>query len=132
VLDYRADRIDAAGTRFDVIIDTGGNRPLAELRRTLTPKGTLVIVGAETEGRLAGGMSRILLAPLQSMFTGQRLIPLVSSETTQTLDAIRELVDAGAVTPRIARVWPLEEAREAVAELTARRTSGRIVVSIPH
>jgi NADPH:quinone reductase-like Zn-dependent oxidoreductase len=131
VLDYRTDRIDASGTDFDVIIDTGGNRPLAELRRALTPRGVLVIVGAETEGRLAGGMSRILLAPLQGMFTKQRLIPLVSSESTAKLDALRELVDAGSLTPRIARVWPLDEAQAAVAELTARTQLGRIVVSIP-
>lgn len=132
VLDYRTDRIDASGTPFDVIIDTGGNRPLVELRRALTANGTLVIVGAETEGRLAGGMSRILLAPLQAMFTKQRLIPLVSSETTETLDSLRELIDAGSLSPRIAKVWPFEEARDAVAELTARTQVGRIVVSIPH
>jgi NADPH:quinone reductase-like Zn-dependent oxidoreductase len=131
VLDYRASRIDDPGIPFDVIIDTGGNRPLAELRRALTPTGTLVIVGAETEGRLAGGMSRILLAPLQAMLTKQRLIALVSSEGTGTLDALRDLVDGGDLTPRIARVWPLEQARDAVAELTARRLNGRIVVSIP-
>jgi NADPH:quinone reductase-like Zn-dependent oxidoreductase len=131
VLDYRTDRIGDSGSPFDVIIDTGGNRPLPELRRALTPNGTLVIVGAETEGRLAGGMSRILLAPLQGMFTKQRLIPLVSSESTAKLDALRELVDAGSLTPRIARVWPLDEAQAAVAELTARTQLGRIVVSIP-
>ncbi len=130
VIDYTVDRFEDAGVRYDVIIDIAGNRKLSALRRVLTPKGTLVIVGAETDGRFAGGMSRIILAPLLSTFVGQRLIPLVSGEPTATLDALRELVDAGALRPRIGRVWPLEEAADAVAELSARRLNGRIVVSV--
>ena len=130
VIDYTVDRFEDAGVRYDVIIDIGGNRKLSALRRVMTPKGTLVIVGAETDGRFAGGTSRIILAPLRSMFVGQRLIPLVSSEPTTTLDALRELVDSGALRPRIGRVWPLAEAAAAVAELSARRLNGRIVVSV--
>jgi NADPH:quinone reductase-like Zn-dependent oxidoreductase len=98
----------------------------------LTPKGVLVIVGAETDGRIAGGTGRIILAPLLSMFVGQRLVPLVSGQPTVTLDALRELADSGALRPRIGQVWPLERAREAVAALRERRLNGRIVVSIPH
>jgi NADPH:quinone reductase-like Zn-dependent oxidoreductase len=130
VIDYTVDRFEDAGVRYDVIIDIAGNRSLPTLRRILTPKGTLVIVGAETDGRFAGGMSRIFLAPLLSMFVAQRLIPLVSGEPTATLDAVRELVDTGALRPRIGRVWPLEQASEAVAELTDRQVTGRIVVSV--
>ena len=55
VIDYTVDRFEDAGARYDVIIDIGGNRKLSSLRRVLTPQGTLVIVGAETEGRFAGG-----------------------------------------------------------------------------
>ena len=130
VIDYAVDRFEDAGVRYDVIIDIAGNRSLSSLRRVLTPKGTLVIVGAETDGRFAGGTGRIIQAPLLSMFVSQRLIPLVSSEPTATLDALRELVDSGALRPRIGRVWPLTEAAAAVAELSARRLNGRIVVSV--
>ena len=130
VIDYTTERFEHADARYDVIIDIAGNRRLSALRRALTPKGTLVIVGAETDGRFAGGMGRIILAPLVSMFVGQRLIPLVSGEPTATLDALRELVDSGALRPRIARVWPLEQARAAVAELSGHRLNGRIVVAV--
>ncbi len=130
VIDYTVDRFEDAGEQYDVIIDIGGNRPLSSLRRCLTSNGTLVIVGAETDGRLAGGTGRILLAPIVSMFTRQRLIPLVSGQPTATLDALREVIDAGAVRPRIARVWPLEQAPDAVRELTAKRLNGRVVVSV--
>ena len=51
VVDY--ERKDFAGgrRRWDLIVDTAGRRSLPHLRRALTPKGTLVIVGATAAGR---------------------------------------------------------------------------------
>jgi len=47
VIDYtRADVTDGS-RHWDLIIDTAGRRPLSQLRRALTPTGTLVIVGGE-------------------------------------------------------------------------------------
>src|SRR5688572_12461325 len=46
VIDYTDDDIDSR--RYDVVLDTGGHRSLRRLRRSLTPRGTLVIVGSET------------------------------------------------------------------------------------
>lgn len=40
IIDYTREEIDRDGPRYDVIIDTGGNRPLAKLRRAMTPRGT--------------------------------------------------------------------------------------------
>ena len=53
VIDYTRDDITAGGHRYDVILDTGGHRPLSQLRRALTPRGTLVIVGSETRRTMA-------------------------------------------------------------------------------
>ncbi len=47
VIDYTRDDFARPGRRYDVILDTGGNRPLRDLRRALAPRGTLVIVGGE-------------------------------------------------------------------------------------
>ena len=44
--------------RYDVVIDIGGNRPVSQLRRALTPRGTLVITGGENGGPWLGGMGR--------------------------------------------------------------------------
>ena len=49
VIDYTRDEIDCNGGRYDVVIDTAGNRPLSLLRRAMTPHGTLVLVGGGTE-----------------------------------------------------------------------------------
>ena len=62
VIDYTCDDIADSEHRYDVILDTGGNRPLRQLRRALTPRGTLVVVGGETDGRWLGGIERQLRA----------------------------------------------------------------------
>src|SRR3954462_10162362 len=73
VLDYTREEITDGGRRYDVILDIGGNRRLSQLRRTLTPRGRLVIVGGESGGRWLGGTDRQIRARLLSVFLGQPL-----------------------------------------------------------
>ena len=64
VVDYTSEDLADGENRYDAIVDTGGNRRLSDLRRALTPRGRLVIVGGETDGRWLGGADRLLRAPL--------------------------------------------------------------------
>jgi NADPH:quinone reductase-like Zn-dependent oxidoreductase len=73
VIDYTREDFAAQRRRYHVILDVGGNSSLSGLRRALTPKGTLVIVGGETGGRWLGGTDRHVRALLLSPFVGQRL-----------------------------------------------------------
>jgi NADPH:quinone reductase-like Zn-dependent oxidoreductase len=131
VIDYRLDDDLAAGERrYDVILDTGGNRPLRTLRRALTPTGTLVIVGAETGGRWLGGTDRQLRAVALSPFTSQRLGSFLASENAADLVALAELVESGAVTPAVDRTFPLAEAPAAVRYLREGRARGKVVVDV--
>ena len=58
VIDYTREDFAAALPRYDVILDAAGNRPLSHLRRALTPKGTLVIIGGEGGGPWLGGVDK--------------------------------------------------------------------------
>jgi NADPH:quinone reductase-like Zn-dependent oxidoreductase len=72
VVDYTREDFADGSRRWDVIVDTAGRRPLSQLRRALTPKGTLVIVGGDGGGRWTGGFFRgPLRGPLLSLFVGQ-------------------------------------------------------------
>ena len=130
VIDYtRMDVTD--GTRqWEVIVDTGGRRTLSQLRRALTSKGTLVIVGGEGGGRWMGGFLRNLRAPVVSRFVGQRLRMLASKEDQDDLQVLRELIEAGKLTPLIGRTYPLGEASEAMRALEAGNTRGKIVITV--
>jgi NADPH:quinone reductase-like Zn-dependent oxidoreductase len=131
VVDYRLDDDLAAGERrYDVILDTGGNRPLRTLRRALAPTGTLVLVGAETGGRWLGGTGRQLRAMALNPFTGQRLVSFIASENAADLLALTELVESGAVTPAVDRTFPLAEAPAAVRYLREGHARGKVVVDV--
>ena len=130
VIDYtRADVTD--GTRqWDLILDTAGHRSLSQLRRALTPKGTLVIVGSEGRGRWLGGFDRSLRAPVLSRFVGQRLRMLASKPRQDDLVVLAELIEGGKLTPVIDRTYPLREVPEAIRQLEQGHTRGKLVITV--
>jgi NADPH:quinone reductase-like Zn-dependent oxidoreductase len=131
VIDYTREDFADGSRRWDVIVDTAGRRPLSLLRRALTPKGTLVIVGGDGGGRLTGGFFRgMLRAPLLSVFVGQRMRGLVSKETQEDLQALTDLIEAGKVTPVIDRTYPLIEAPDAIRYLEEGHPRGKVVVTV--
>ncbi|MFE9694715.1 NAD(P)-dependent alcohol dehydrogenase [Micromonospora sp. NPDC005806] len=128
VIDYT--RHDLPDRRYDVIIDTAGNRPLSRLRRILTAKGTLVLVGGEArDGRWLQGFDRQLRALALSPFVGQRLAPLVAKECTANLAALTGHIEAGQVRPVVERTFPLTRAAEAIRHVKAGHTSGKVVIA---
>ena len=130
VLDYSREDPVSGRRRYDVIIDIGGSRRLAHLRRALAPKGTLVITGGEDGGRWLGGIGRYARAQLLSLFVSQRLTAFVARERPADLMALRDLADSGAITPAIDRTYPLSQAAAAVRHLAEGRTRGKVVITV--
>jgi NADPH:quinone reductase-like Zn-dependent oxidoreductase len=130
VIDYTLGDISSGGVRYDVILDIGGSRPLRSLRRILAPRGTLVIVGAETGGRWLGGTDRLIRALLLSPFVGQKLGTFMCSENAADLLVLTELIESGQVMPVIDRTYPLSETPAAVRYLQAGRAWGKVVISL--
>ncbi|WP_436794282.1 NAD(P)-dependent alcohol dehydrogenase [Actinospongicola halichondriae] len=130
VIDYSTTDFTEGSLRYDVIIDTGGNRKLTHLRRVLDDDGTLVIVGGEGGGRWLGGTDRQLRAMALSPFVSQKLGTFISSENGEDLLEINALIEAGKVTPAVDRVLPLEQAAEALDLLTTGRVSGKLVLRV--
>jgi len=132
-LDYATDPIGrgASGTGYNVIIDVGGGIPLAELRRALTPKGRLVLVGAETGGAFLGGLARQLRASAISPWVKQKLLALVSSEKPETLEHLAALLESGELVAPIEREFALAEAPDAMQHLADGRVRGKVVVTLP-
>ena len=130
VVDYAREDVTDGRRKFDLVVDTGGNRRIADLRRALTPKGRLVIVGGETGGRWLDGLDRQFRAVLLSPFIGQKLGFFVASEKAADLDTLRELVESGRVTPAIDRTYPLAETAAAVRHLLDGHARGKVVVEV--
>ncbi|MGH2709742.1 MAG: NAD(P)-dependent alcohol dehydrogenase [Actinomycetota bacterium] len=131
VIDYTREDFTVSGRRYDLILDLAGRRPVSALRRALSPRGTLVIVGGEGGGRWFGGvMGRLLHVLLLSPFVRQKLRPLASKERKKDLLALKELIEAGKVTPVIGRTYTLSEAPDALGHLGGGHATGKAVITV--
>ena len=131
VIDYTRKEIDAGGARYDVIIDTAGNRPLALLRHALAPRGTLVLAGGDRYDRpVVTGMSRQSRAALLSLVTSQRLRSLIARENAADLETLAQLAESGAIKPVIDKTYPLADAAEAIRQIAGGHATGKGVVVI--
>jgi NADPH:quinone reductase-like Zn-dependent oxidoreductase len=127
-IDYASEDY-ADGSRYDLVLDIAGNPSLSRLRRTLTPRGTAVIVGGEEGGSFSGGMNRQLRALLLSPFVGQRLTMCVSKERATDLERLNPLLEDGRVVPSLDRTYALADAAEAMRRLEAGDVRGKVAIS---
>ncbi|MFI7539944.1 NAD(P)-dependent alcohol dehydrogenase [Actinoplanes sp. NPDC049599] len=131
VIDYTRDEIDRDGGRYDVILDLAGNRPLSLLRRAATPKGTIALVGGgHAKGRIMGGFQRQMAAPVISPFLSQRLCGVTALVRTPELEELTGLIESGRVTPHVGNTYALADAAEAIRDLAASRSAGKIVITV--
>jgi NADPH:quinone reductase-like Zn-dependent oxidoreductase len=130
VVDYTREDFADGVHRYDLILDIGGNSRLSRLRRALTPKGTLVIVGGEQGGRLTGGFDRQIRALALSPFVPQRLTMLTNKEHYADLEVLSPLIEAGQLTPIIGKTYPLAEVPDAMRQLEAGHARGKTAITI--
>lgn len=127
-VDYTREHF-AGGRRYDLIIDIAGNRPLSVLRRALTPKGTLVLVGGQG-GPVLDGLERLLRAFLLNLVVGQRLRSIISVTRQPDLVELAGHLAAGTVAPVIDRTFALVEAPGAIRHVAGGHARGKVVVNI--
>lgn len=130
VIDYQREDFTEAAEPYDVILDIGGNTPLARLRRVLSPTGTLVFVGGEDGGDWTAGFGRQLLAAALGVFVKQRFVMLTPREEAAGLVELAKLAEGGALRPALDRVCPLEEVSAAMRDLEAGKVRGKVAVAI--
>jgi NADPH:quinone reductase-like Zn-dependent oxidoreductase len=131
VIDYNKEDFSRGTTRYDVILDMGGNRSLADLRRALTPAGTLVLAGGEGGNRVLGGTNRWIQALVMSPFVKHRLRILSTSPNSDDLHVLKGMLESGDVAPFIAQTFPLSEVPAAMRCVTEGSPRGKVVIDIP-
>jgi len=127
VVDYTAEDFTKSKPRYDLILDNVGNHSMARTRRALEPTGTLISNGG---GHANGKLGRTIRTMLVSMVVRQQAGPSLKTQNHDDLVALRELVEAGKVTPVIDGTYPLAKTRDAIARVATGRAQGTIVVSI--
>jgi NADPH:quinone reductase-like Zn-dependent oxidoreductase len=127
VIDYTREDFTAGDRRYDLILDNVGNHSMARTRRALTPAGSLIANGG---GHAGGKLARTVRTMLVSMFVRQQASPTVKTQNHEDLVALKELVEAGKITPVIDSTYPLAMTRAAIERVATGRARGTIVVSI--
>lgn len=129
VIDYTQDDFTRSGQRYDLLFDCAGNHSLSACRRALTAGGTLVLVGSR-HGHIVGPLIRVLRAPLLSPFVSQNLVVCMASAKADDLVVLKDLIEAGRVTPIIDRRYTLAEVPEALRYLEEGHARGKVVITV--
>jgi len=128
VIDYTREDFADGRQHYDLILDIGGNSGLSRLRRALTPDGTLVIAGGEgAKWTRAGRQNR---APLLSLLVPPRLTMYISAHRQADLEALRQQVEAGHVTPIVGKLYTLPEVPQAIRHLEGGRAQGKLAITV--
>lgn len=133
VIDYTQDDFSETGQQFDLILDLAADRPLSVYKRALSPKGTLVMAGgagSTSKHPYLRSIGRLIHAAVLSVFGRQNLRALLISKPHEDLVTIRELVEAGDLTPVISASYPLNETPKAIRHFDEGHARGKVVVTV--
>jgi NADPH:quinone reductase-like Zn-dependent oxidoreductase len=123
VIDYTQEDFTQGGPRYDLILDNAGNHSLSALRRALAPTGRLI----PNSG--SAGLGTFITAFVSSPFLRQQGRPYLSVPKLKDLTFLKELIEAGKVTPAIDRTYPLSDAADAFRYLENGHARGKVVIT---
>jgi len=122
VVDYTREDFTRGDVRYDLMLDTIGNRSLRACRRVLAPKAVYVFIG--------GRMSHLAASMIAGPFVSQDVKAVVAKRSSADLEFLSGLIEAGKVTPVIDRTYKLSEVRNAIGYLEEGHARGKIVITV--
>lgn len=130
-IDYTREDFTQQSSRYDVLFDLVGNRPLSAMRRILKPRGTFIGCGGggpdtPSGPLLASMLGRMILAP----FASHRLTGVFAKINTRDLQELAGLVTAGKLTPVLDRDFPLAATADALRYVEQCHARGKVIVTI--
>jgi NADPH:quinone reductase-like Zn-dependent oxidoreductase len=130
VIDYTREDFTRIGECHDLIIDIAGSRSFAKLRRILTPRATVVVVGARMKYSLLGPLKHMIGSVLEAIGRSQKVKLFMAEIQTPDLAYLAELIESGEVRSVIDRRYPLSHAVEALRYLGEGHAQGKIILTI--
>jgi NADPH:quinone reductase-like Zn-dependent oxidoreductase len=130
VIDYTVDDFTRTGQHYDFILDNVSNHSLSDLRRALTPAGALVPNGGGFDNHWFASGGRVLRAHVLKRFVGHRLRPFLVSQSQEDLVVLKELIEAGKLTPVIDRTYQLTETAQAIGHVGEGHAQGKVAITV--
>jgi NADPH:quinone reductase-like Zn-dependent oxidoreductase len=128
VFDYSREDFTRSGVRYDVLFDNAGNRSWLSMRRVLASNGTVVLVGGPRK-RVFGPLGHTIRITLASKLGGRTAVFFVAKPNREDLATLRDLIEAGQVTPVIEQRFELSRIAEAMREMNG-HARAKIVVTV--
>ena len=124
VIDYKTEDFTRGEARYDLILDNAGRYPFSGMKRVLTEKGKII----PNSGH--GGMGYVFKAFLQAPFSRKVTGMKIADLNRKDFETLKEMIESGAISPRVDRVFPLEEAPRALDYLDSGDVKGKIVIEV--
>jgi NADPH:quinone reductase-like Zn-dependent oxidoreductase len=121
-IDYTKEDFVDRGETYDVIIDILGRTSFRRCRRILRPGGRLIFVSFKTK--------QLLQALWTAVVGDRKAICALVTERQEDLVLVRELVEAGKLTPVVDRSYPLDQAAEAHRYAESGARTGSVVIAV--
>jgi NADPH:quinone reductase-like Zn-dependent oxidoreductase len=120
LIDYTTTDFAAGGRRYDRILDTVGNRSVAELRGALAAGGKAAVTGFTS-------VRRLLAVSLRG---GKDITQVQAHVTTKDLEQLSALIEASKLRPRIDRRYGFADLPAAIAYLEQGRARAKVVIEV--
>ncbi len=133
VIDYTKEDFTKTDQRYDMIYDLVGNHSFSERRQILTPNGICVLAGMGGAGLHPESWSRLganFASAFRSRFTTQKFVFYIAKLTKDDLNVLRELMEAGKISPVIDRTYKISETQAAVRYLEEGHARGKVVITV--
>ena len=124
VVDYTREDFTQNGQRYDLILDNVASRSFSDLRRTLTPQGKIIPNSGHA------GMGYVFKAFALALARREHGSMYLAVPDSQNLAPLKDLIEAGKVTPVIDKTYPLSEAPAAFRYLVEEHARGKVVITV--
>ena len=132
VVDYQREDFTRSGQRYDVLMDTVGNRRLSESRRVLEADGVVILIAGLQPMTDWIGIPRMWVRVLAARTAWRQKVivfPIVQPSGADLRD-LKDLIESGQVTPHIDRTYPLSDVPEAIRYLEQGHARGKVAIAV--
>lgn len=126
VIDYKKEDVTRGSKKYDLILDIAIHRAVTDYRRILTDNGIVAVAG----GSIPRILQTLVLGPIASFGRSKKLKGYEVTQNTADLDFLRDLIDAGKITPVVDECFPLSQLSEAFRSHNDSRRKGKIAISV--
>lgn len=129
VIDYTQEDFVRSDQRYDFMLDLVGNRAISDCVGVVEQGGTYVSCAAQEANDWIGPMARLLAMLVRSMFSRVKMVAPIASATRADLDVMRQMIEAGKVTPLVSRCYAKADLPEALRLQGEGHAQGKTVIT---